>query len=80
MANFEETSIGLFQTPAEEIYTLAKNQAGMGKLVSNSSGENLHYKESSEILANGRFQTPAERIYTITNDDLLEEVLRYLAR
>ena len=49
----------------------------MGKLVSNSSGGNLHYKESSEILANGRFQTPAERIYTITNDDLLEEVSQF---
>ena len=55
-----------FQTPAEEIYTLAKNQAGMGKLVSNSIGVNLHIMANFEETSIGLFQTPAEEIYTIT--------------
>ena len=53
-----------FQTPAEEIYTLAKNQAGMGKLVSNSIGVNLHIMANFEETSIGLFQTPAEEIYT----------------
>ena len=59
-----------FQTPAEEIYTLAKNQAGMGKLVSNSIGVNLHIMANFEETSIGLFQTPAEEIYTLNSSIL----------